>query len=353
MTFLWPAFLWSALLVPALIAAYVWSQRRRKKYAVKFSNLTLIRQAVGPGPGFRRHIPAALMIAALGVLSLALSRPAAYIPLLANGGLIVLAMDSSGSMRAQDVEPSRIEAAQAAARAFIDHQPDGARLAVVSFAASASLVQPPTDDKAALKAAIDRLFTQRGTAIGSGIITAMNAILEDVGEPPLPLGASPPAGSGGGGAFGDGGFGPQTSAPPPLPNTPGPPLESDVIVLLSDGRTNVGPDPLEVVPLAAQRKVRIYTVGLGDPNGVLLQAFGRRARVTLDEPTLQAIADKTKADYFRAGSDTDLRSIYEKLSSHLVIKQEKVELTALFSGFAILLLLASGGLSLFWFNRLP
>jgi len=351
-TFLWPVFLWSALLVPALIGVYLWSLRRRQKYALKFSNLTLIRQAASKGPGFRRHIPPALMIAALGVLGLALSRPAAFVPLLSNGGLIVLAMDSSGSMRAQDVAPSRIEAAQSAAKAFIEHQPDGARMAIVSFAASASLVLPPTDDKGALKAAIDRLFTQRGTAIGSGIVTAMNAILEDVGEPPLPLAPPPPPGSGGGGVFGDGGFGPQ-AAPPPLPTSPGEPLESDVIVLLSDGRSNVGPDPLDVVPLAAQRKVRIYTVGLGDPNGVLLQAFGRRARVTLDEPTLQAIADKTKADYFRAGTDTDLRSIYEKLSSHLVIKQEKVELTALLAGFAILLLLASGGLSLFWFNRLP
>jgi len=354
MTFLWPTFLWSLALVPVFVVFYVLAQRRRQKYALRFASLSLVRQAIGKGPGFRRHLPPALLIAAIAILGLALGRPTAVVPILSNGGLIVLALDISGSMRARDVSPSRIEAAQNAARTFVDKEPEGTRMAVVTFAATASLVQPPTDDKKVLDAAIDRILVQRGTAIGSAMVLAMNTILEDQGEPTIPFSfAGPPPGSGGGGLFGDGGFPQQTPAAPSLPAHPGPPLDSDSVVLLSDGQSNVGPDPLDVVGLASQRKVRIFTVGLGDPNGVVLQAFNRMARVSLDEVTLRAIAEKTKGDYFRAGNDTDLRSIYENLGSTVRVKQEKTEVTALLSALAVLFLLASGGFSLFWFNRLP
>lgn len=354
MTFLWPVFLWSLLLIPVLIALYVWAQRRRQKYALQFATLSLVRQAAGKGPGFRRHVPAVLMIAAVAVLGVALGRPMAFVPVLSNGGLIVLALDISGSMRARDVSPSRIEAAQAAARSFVDHEPEGARMAVVTFAATASLVQTPTDDKKSLDSAIDRIAVQRGTAIGSAIVMAMNTILEDQGEQPLPFSFSgPQQAPGGGGLFGDNGFQAQPAPAPPLPVEAGPPLDADAVVLLSDGQSNVGPDPLDVVGLAAQRKVRIFTVGLGDPNGVILRAFNRMARVSLDEATLKAIAEKTKGDYFRAGNNTDLKTIYENLSSTLKVKQEKVEITALLAALAVLFLLVSGSLSLFWFNRLP
>ena len=353
MTFLWPALLWSLILVPALIVLYVLAQRRRQKYALKFSTLSVVRQAA-QRPGFRRHLPPALMITAVAILGVALGRPTALVPILSNGGLIVLALDISGSMRARDVSPSRIEAAQAAARSFVDREPAGARMAVVTFAATASLVQPPTDDKKILDEAIDRIAVQRGTAIGSAIVMSLNTILEDQGEQAIPFSFSgPQQAQGGGGIFGDNGFQQQTTPAPPLPTTPGPPLDADAVVLLSDGQSNVGPDPLDVVELAAQRKVRIFTVGLGDPNGVILRAFNRMARVSLDEATLKAIAEKTKADYFRAGSNTDLKSIYENLSSTLKVKQEKVEVTALLAALAVLFLLASGGLSLFWFNRFP
>lgn len=345
MTFLWPQLLWSLLLLPVLVAVYLWALGRRKKYAVKFPTLGLVRQAA-PGPGFRRHVPALLLLGALAVLAFSLSRPVAKVPILASGGLAVLVLDSSGSMRAQDIEPSRIAAAQAAARLFIERQPADSVIALVAFAATAYVLQEPTSDKEVLLAAVDKLTLQRGTAIGSGLVVALNTILEYRGEPPLAQGMSPFDAE-------DAPPGWPSSTPPPLPEVAGEPLEGSVVVLLSDGQSNVGPDPLDVVPLAAQRELKVYTVGLGDPSGVVLQAEGRRARVVLDEATLQAIADKTKGDYFRAGTDTDLKKIYENLGSSLVVKTEKTELTALGAALAILLVLTAAGLSMFWFHRLP
>lgn len=330
MTFLWPVFLWALLLIPGLIALYLWSLRKRQREAVTFSTLSVVRQAVGKGPGFRRHIPAILMITALAVLVFSLSRPTAKIPVAVDGGLVVLVMDSSGSMRAQDVAPSRIEAAQEAARTFIKKQPNDAVMAIVAFAATAFVLQPATADKDELLAAVDKLTMQRGTAIGSGMVVAMNTILEYRGEKPIPL----------------------TTDAPTLPSDPGTPLDGSAIVLLTDGQNNVGPEPLSVVPLAIQRKLRIYTIGLGQTSGVVLEAEGRRARVVLDEPTLQAIADRTKADYFRAGTEKDLKSIYENLAGTLVFREEKTELTVFLAALAVLLMLTSAGLSLAWFRRL-
>lgn len=349
MTFLWPSLLWSLALIPVLVVLYVWAQRRRQKYALKFATLGVLRQAVGRGPGIRRHLPAALMLAALALLAFSLSRPTAKVPMIASGGLIVLALDSSGSMRARDVDPSRIEAAKTAAKAFIAKQPAEAVIALVAFAATAYVLQAPTSDKDVLLEAVDKLSLQRGTAIGSGMVVAMNTILEYRGEAPLAAALSRQGQDG----FEEDPPGWPSSEPPPLPEVPGPPLEGSVIVLLTDGQSNVGPEPLDVAPLAAQRKLRVFTVGLGDPSGVVLQAEGRRARVVLDEATLQAIADKTKADYFRAGTETDLKAIYENLGGSLVMKEEKTELTVLLAGLAILFLVGSAGLSLFWFHRLP
>jgi Ca-activated chloride channel family protein len=268
--------------------------------------------------------------------------------MVSHGGLIVLVLDTSGSMRAADVAPTRIQAAQASAKAFIAKQPADAVIALVAFAATAFVLQNPTNDKDQLLAAVDRLTLQRGTAIGSGLIVAINTILEYRGEPPL---AQAPGRADSGSTDEVPGW-PSTQVPP-LPATPGEPLDDSIIVLLTDGQSNVGPPPLDVVPLAAQRKLRVFTVGLGSPDGVVMRAEGRRARVVLDEATLQAIADKTKADYFRAGSDTDLKKIYENLGGSLVVKDEKTEITALFVALALVFLVVSAGMSLFWFHRLP
>ncbi|MDE3089291.1 MAG: VWA domain-containing protein, partial [Chloroflexota bacterium] len=176
MVFQWPFMLWLLLLIPLLIVAYLIAQRRRQKYALRFASLSLVKDALGRGPGIRRHIPPALFLLALTVMVVALARPIAIVTLPSQEGTVILTIDVSGSMQADDLKPSRMEAAKAAARAFVDKQPTGVRIGVVSFSDNASIVQAPTDDKTAVLAAINRLQPQRATAIGRGLLTSVDAI---------------------------------------------------------------------------------------------------------------------------------------------------------------------------------
>jgi Ca-activated chloride channel family protein len=384
MTFLWGRLLWLLFLIPALVVAYLIAQRRRQKYALRFASLSVVKEALGKGPGIRRHIPPILFLTAMAVLIVALGRPTATVILPSQRATVILTMDVSGSMRADDVAPSRIEAAQAAARAFVMRQPANQRIGVVTFSESAAVAQAPTTEREAVLAAIGRLRTNRGTAIGRGILTSMDTILEEYGKPPL----SPPSDLGfgaqrgfgsrgqgngqqrgqgnalqGGGAQSDPGvdfqggqgFGSRQSfdlSTIPLAE-PGETYPSAIIVLLSDGQSNTGPDPIEVVNRIADRGVKIYTIGLGTPEGTVLHVFNRAMRVRLDEDTLKRIAENTNGTYFRAESDTDLRAIYENLGTRLVLETKKTEITAVFVALASALLMVAGAFSLAWFNRLP
>ena len=338
MTFLWPELLWALLAAPALVALYISVQRRRRKYALRYSSLILVRDALGRGPGIRRHIPAALFLLGVTIVLAALARPAATVMLPAQRSTVILTMDVSGSMRAEDLSPNRLEAAKEAARAFVAKQPSHVRLGVVAFANGASVVQAPTADREAVLAAIDRLTTQRSTAIGSGILTSLDAIFE---EPA----AQQPAGRRDAGDLRA-----ATATPTALPRGSFAPA---AIVLLSDGQSNTGPHPLEVTRRARDRGVRVYTVGIGSPEGTVLRLDGRSMRVRLDEDTLRRIAEDTDATYVRADTATDLREIYEGLSSRLVLKAESTEITAGFAAAAAGVLIAGALLSLVWFGRLP
>ncbi len=340
MTFLWARLLWLLLLIPVMAAAYLLAQRRRQKYALRYASLSLVKEALGKGPGFRRHVPPIIFLTAMTVMILALARPTAVVILPSQQGTIILTLDNSGSMRANDVQPSRLEAAKAAAKAFVAKQPRSQKIGVVAFAGTASLVQPPTTNHDAVVRAIERLTLQRATAIGSGILTSVNAILEEFGEKPVAFQMEP--------------FGLGTQSPdPPAPAAANENLKTAIIVLMSDGQSNTGPDPLDVVDQAASRGIKIFTVGLGSPEGTIITFYNRSMRVRLDEDTLKKIAEKTNGSYFRATNDLDLKQIYENLSTRLVFRPERTEITAIFAGVAALLLLASAGLSLLWFNRLP
>jgi len=342
MSFLWVDMLWLLLLVPVLILGYFLVQRRRQKYALRYASLSLVREALGRGPGIRRHIPPILFLIGMTAMLFALARPAASVTLPSQQGTVILTIDVSGSMRAEDVNPNRIEAAKAAAQAFVQKQPKNVRIGIVSFSGHAAVVQAPTTDREAVLAAINRLTPQRYTAIGSGILTSLEAIFEEPGAKPKP---NPVPRD------------PLTSpAPKPAPNpNPVPPgsYASAIVVLLSDGQSNAGPPPAEAANEAADRGVRVYTIGLGSPEGTVLRIEGWAMRVRLDEETLKRIAEKTGAKYFRASSDTDLRAIYENLGTQLVFKKEQTEITAGFAGVAAVFLLIAGALSLLWFNRLP
>ena len=333
MYFLWPLMLWLLLLIPALVVLYILAQRRRQRYALRYASLSLVKEALGRGPGFRRHIPPALFLSGLAVMIVALARPYTLVTLPSQEGTVILTMDVSGSMRADDLKPNRIEAAKSAARSFVEKQPSGVRIGVVSFSDNAFLVQAPTDEKDAVIAAINRLTPQRGTAIGRALLTSVDAIFEEANAEGGQSTASDP-----------------TPTPTPVPQGV---YEPAIIVLLTDGESNQGPRPLDVIDQVAARGVRVYTVGVGTAEGTVLHIQGRSIRTRLDEEMLKGVASATDGAYYSATNEKDLVAIYDSLSTHLVFKKEQTEITAIFTGVAVAFLLMGGFLSLFWFNRLP
>ncbi len=340
MSFQWPELLWLLAALPLLVLLYWWLLHRRKKVTLAFANLALVKQVAGKGPGWRRHVPPVLMLLALATLLLAAARPRAVVTLPLQQETIILAMDVSGSMRATDVQPNRLVAAQEAAKAFLADLPRSVRVGVVSFAGTAAVVQPPTVNREDIVAAIDRFQLQRGTAIGSGIVLSLATLFPDAGiDLSNVTGArNMPVGPG--------------DKPPPE-FTPVPPgsFTSAAIVLLTDGQRTTGPDPMDAAKMAADRGVKVYSVGIGTKEGETIGFEGWSMRVRLDEDTLKSVSSLTRAEYFYAGTADDLKKVYQSLSSRLVVEKKETEITALFAGVAALLVLLSAGLSVWWFGR--
>jgi Ca-activated chloride channel family protein len=351
MSFLWPELLWLLALVPAATVVYTLLLRRKKRAALRYANLILPLGGGTSVGAWRRLLPPALFALALTLLLVALARPTAVLTLPSRHDTVILAMDVSGSMRAADVKPTRLAAAQEAARAFVARQPKSTRLGIVSFAATASAVQTPTHDREQILAAIERFQLQRGTAVGSGILVSLKLVVPDVefdlrSANPRPKPAPKSTSDAKAGAAKD-------SAPPEpaKPVAPGSHTGA-AIVLLSDGQTTAGPDPIEAARIAGERGVRVYTVGIGTPAGETIQAEGWSMRVRLDETALKSIANLTAAEYFHAGTAADLQKVYEALHAKIFFEQRKMEVTALVAAAAALAALASVALSLAWFNRI-
>jgi Ca-activated chloride channel homolog len=341
MTFAWPEMLWFMLALPLLLGAYLWILHRKKKQAVRYASLTMVREAMGAGQRIRRHVPPALFFLALGAMLVALARPQATITLPTQHETVILAMDISGSMRATDVEPNRLVAAQNAAKQFVAEQPENVRVGVVAFAGTATVAQAPTRNREDIIAAIDRFQLQRATAIGSAIIVSLATIFPEAG---IDIGA-----------LTYGMDGQKKNEKPGNPaHKPVPPgsYASAVIILLTDGQRTTGPDSVQAAKMAAERGVRIYTVGVGTPDGKIIGFEGWSMRVRLDEETLKAVADVTRGEYFYAGNALDLKKVYQSLNARLVMERKKTEVTALFSGLAALLAVVSAALSLAWFHRI-
>ena len=341
MSFQWAEMLWLLLLVPALVVAYLWLLKRRKKSTVRVASVALIKQAMGAGPGWRRHVPPILLLLAVGVLLLASARPMARLKLPSQQETIILAMDVSGSMRATDVKPNRLVAAQEAAKSFVAALPRSVRIGVVAFAGTAAVVQAPTLSREDVVAAIDRFQLQRGTAIGSGLVLSLAALFPDdgidlsqiTGQRAMP--AAP---------------GEKKDKKPFTPVEPGS-YSSAAVILLTDGQRTTGPDPMEAAKMAAERGIKVYTVGVGTKNGETIGFEGWSMRVRLDEDTLKAIANATRANYFYAGTADDLKQVYDGLSSRLVVETKETEISALLAALGALLALAAGALSVWWFGR--
>ncbi len=354
MTFLWPEMLWLLLAAPVLVGIYILLLRRRKKGAVRYASLSLVREAIGPGQRFRRHVPPALFLLAMIATILAIARPSAVITLPSEQRVIVMALDVSLSMRATDVEPTRFAAAKEAAKAFVQDQPKDVRLAIVSFAGTASVVQAPTQNREDLVGAIDRLELQRHTAIGSAIIMSLAALFPDDGIDleSILFGARP---SPDGGRFGpldkDKARKAETEKKPFQPVQPGS-HPSAAIILLTDGRRTTGPDPLDAARMAAERGVRVYTVGFGTKEGSSVSIDGWSIYMRFDEESLKAIADLTRAEYFHAGSAADLKKVYDTLNAKFVLERKETEITAIATAVAAVLAVAAGVLSILWFSRI-
>jgi Ca-activated chloride channel family protein len=345
MFFLSPHLLWLMLAVPLLPVLYAWLLHRRRKNAVRFSSLGVVRAAVA-GRSWRRHVPPALLLVSCSMLLFAAARPIAPMPLPWARPSILLAMDVSLSMRVSDVKPTRMAAAQDAAKAFLKDLPRDIEVGLITFAGSSQVVQRPTLDRAALVTAIDGFQMQLGTAIGSGIVVSLAELFPDhgldVGE--MTFGASKLRGR----SLDD------KVKPPPKQITPVQPgsYKSSAIILLSDGRRTTGIDTLEAAKMAADRGVRIYVVGLGTVAGSSSSPEGMPIYLQLDEPTLQEVARMTGGEYHYAGTAEKLRSVYENLGSRLQAQTRETEYAAVFSLLAAAFAVGASVLSMLWFGRM-
>ncbi len=395
MTWLWPGFLSLLILIPLLIAIYVWMLRRKRRFTVRFSSLSLVREALPEWSRLRRHLPAALFLIGLASLVLALGRPITVVAVPTDQKIIMLAIDVSRSMCSTDVDPTRIQAAENAALQFVQNQKPGTLIGIVAFSSIAELIQAPTADQQALQTAIQSLVVGRRTAIGSGILKSLDAIAEidknvtpSVADPSSPL---EPA------AVPKGDFAP------------------DIIVVLTDGVNNTGPTPLQAGQEAADRGVRVYTIGFGTPNGSEIAncsqqfvggellngggfggggyggngsngnngyggrgdgsggngnggngaggngnggngyggGYGRGGFSTrIDTATLTQVADMTGGTYHSASSAGELQDVFQNLPTNLIVKHETTEVSVGFTALGVLLAVAAIGLSLLW-NPLP
>jgi Ca-activated chloride channel family protein len=334
MTFIWPIMLLSLLLLPLLVWYYRRQVKLRDRGTAALGPLGLVQSGDGTAVGRRRHIPPFLFLIGLTLLLFALSRPELPVSLPRIEGTVILAFDVSSSMLADDLEPSRIEAAKEAARTFVANQPSTIRVGVVAFSNGGLIVQPPTEVQADVLATIDRLSPQGGTSLGQGIFTALNAIAgetivlnEDALEPEN---------------LADSVAALQIDE-----------FSSAVIVLLSDGENTEFPEPLEVAQIAAEAGVRVYTVGIGSSEGATLEIDGFSVVTQLNEPMLQEIASLTNGTYYFAANEEELRDIYENIDLQFTIRGEQMEITAILAGISLVFMLVSGALSMLWFGRVP
>jgi Ca-activated chloride channel family protein len=354
MTFLWPGFLYLGVLIPLIIVFYILMMRRRRRFAVRYSSLTLVREAAPQQSWLRRYLPLALFLIGLTSLIVALGRPVSIVSVPTGQTTIILSIDVSRSMCSTDIQPSRIEAAQAAALSFIKDQKPNTQIGIVAFSGFAEIVQPATTDTEALQSAIESLVTGRRTAIGSGLLKALDAIAEvDKSVAPSIVDGSP-----------------GIEPPPPVKGAYAP----DIIVLLTDGVSNTGPIPLDAAQQAVDRGIKVYTIGFGTANGGEFPSCGQQFQGTepfgggggfggggfgggfggggfrrgIDEETLKQVADLTGGSYYSAESAGELEKVFQELPTYLIAKHETTEISVIFSAIGALLAGLGMALSLSW-----
>ncbi len=379
LTFGSPVLLWALAAVPVLLAAYLLAQRKRTRHAVRFTNLELLATIIPPSARWRRHVPPALALLALGSLLLGVARPQALIPVPKDQATIVMVMDTSGSMAAADVQPTRIGAARQAAKSFLDVLPASFRISVVAFASTTRTLVKPTTDRDAVRAALDSLLPEGGTAMGDaiavGLEVAQSTIPTATPSPTaLPATPTPALPTQEPDATGTPGAAPSTPAPTAIPSATTAPTfperHPSAILLLSDGANTDGrTQPLEAARAAARLGIPVYAIALGTPDGVLeVNAGGlpvagvgpgrirgpiRRIEVPPDERTLRQIAEITGGQFFSAPTAGQLRAVYRDIGSRIGFEYERQEVSFAFAAAGAVLLVAAGALSLAWSQRFP
>jgi Ca-activated chloride channel family protein len=350
MQLLSPWFLVLLAALPLLLVVYVWRLRRRRPIAARYSSLLLVREALPGSSRVRRHAPFVLLLAAIASLVLAVSRPAAIVPVPANQVTIVLALDVSGSMCSTDIQPSRLAAAEQAASSFVESQGAGTQIGVVAFSGFAELVQAPTDDREVLLDVIRSLATGRRTAIGSGILTSIDAIAEV--DKAVARSQRDPL------------------VAPPVTPVPQGAYVPDIVVLLTDGANNYGPEPVDAAQQAVDRGIRVFTIGFGTADGGAFnpecapQFVGREPlfggggggpgfgpggfRRGIDEDTLKQVADKTGGTYYPAETAAELQEVFRSLPTYLITRNEVMEISVGFVALGVLLAAAAVLLGQAW-----
>jgi Ca-activated chloride channel family protein len=319
MSFQWPYALVLLLLVPVVVAAYVLWQRRRERFAARFANPSLLPSVVDRAPGRLRYLPFAIVVAALAAMIVGVARPHAVVSVQREEATVVLAIDTSRSMTASDVKPTRLEAARRAATAFMAKVPAKFRIAIVAFGSRAVVALPPTADRAVAQEALQALRSGEGTALGDAVVISAR-----LGQKQRTAdGAHPPT----------------------------------AVLVISDGANQGGrTTPANAIKLARQLHVPVYAVLVGTPDGVvehkLTGGFTERIKVPPDAKTLQAVAQGTGGTFFTATSDARLKDVYEKLGSHLGTKKTSREITDVFAAGGAGLMLTGAALSMLWFRRI-
>jgi Ca-activated chloride channel homolog len=340
MSFIWPAMLLLLTAIPLGVVAYLRLEQRRRRRAVATGFPIAMpvgaAEVSGRSSRLRRRIPAVLVVAGLGVLAIGLARPQAVVGVPRIEGTVVLAFDVSGSMGAKDLEPTRMEAAKAAARKFVENQPPSVLIGVVAFSDSGFSTQVPTRDQSLVVAAINRLRPERGTSIGRGIQESLTAIAAADEDPAK-------------------GYYSNRSPEPTLAPTPVPPgvFAPAAIVLLTDGENTAPPDPFVAAQIAADRGVRIHTVGIGTEEGSTLEVNGFMVHSQLDAATLQRISEMTGGAFYAASDAAQLAAVYDNLDTRLVVRPEAMEVTSLVAGLGALILIVGAATSLLWLGRAP
>lgn len=356
MEFTWPVALWTAVLVPLLWAGYRLALRRQQRAAEVFADAPLFARLVVRPSAWQRRLPMLLYLAGVLLLAVATARPVAAVPLPVNRAAVVVAVDTSGSMIAPDVSPTRLDAARRAARAIASLVPRSTRLGLVAFSEYGTVLLPPSTDRAAFLEALDRLQPQSATSMGGGLLEAIRILpgrAQVFGERLERLarrgGSAPPPGS-------------PNPAPMPLPAPAPSPQEPRLtaedlvpasVIVFSDGVSNFGPDPMEAAGLAREARVRVFLVGVGTPGGAVTRIDGQLVLVPFDAAGMERIARLTEGRYFPSPDDEALREVVRRLGRIIGWEPTRLEISFLLVAAAAAIVVSGGGLSLVWFRRVP